>query len=339
MAGVSGISVGVIGFDEVNALDLTGPLEVFAAVSARGEPAYRPHVTSLTGGPFRAESGVSFLPSPRPHPEVFDTVLIPGGTGLRRPETTASAAAWIRQHAPGARRIVSICTGAFGLAATGLLDNRPVTTHWRFAGDLQRAHPRLQVRSEALFVKDGRFYTSAGITAGLDLALVLVEEDFGPAAAAAAAKELVMFLRRPGDQKQICEALEVQSRAGDRLAAVVAWMAANPGARQSVQDLARVAGMSPRHFTRRFHDQLGTTPARFRDSLRDEQARQRLTAPECNVQALAAQLGFASDDAFSRFFQRRHGMRPSEYRRRGVASRRPPKMRPSVSDLGSFGDR
>jgi len=309
------ITVGVLGFDRVNALDITGPLEVFTAVTVEGRPAYQSHVVSVTGQPFTAESGVAFMPTAQP-PDSFDTILIPGGEGLREPNTLAEATSWIRRHAPAARRVVSICTGAFGLCATGLMDGRQVTTHWRFADLLAAQNASVAVRPEALFIKDDQFYTSAGITAGLDLALLLVEEDFGPSAAAAAAKELVMFLRRPGNQAQICDALEVQARSADRLSDLVAWMAANLRHDQTVVELSRRVGMSPRHFARRFQERYGTTPGKFRENLRLDQARARLeTDQTLNLGSLAAQLGFSGEDTFSRAFKRRFGVRPSDHRR------------------------
>jgi transcriptional regulator GlxA family with amidase domain len=310
--------VGFVGFDGVNALDLVGPLEVFAsALGEDGVGAYETVVIGATDRAFVADSGVTFKPS-----ETFatapplDTLVVPGGSGLRRPATNERVAAWVRSRAGRTRRVASVCTGVYGLAATGLLDGRRVATHWRFADPLQRAFPRLRVDADALFVKDGRFYTSAGITAGLDLALALVEEDWGPARALAVARELVMYVKRPGGQEQYSEPLRFQTESGDRLADVAAWMGGHLAHDLSVPALARRAHLCPRHFARVFKQEFSRTPAAFALDLRLAEARRRLAARAVAVGAVAASVGFRSDDAFRRAFLRRFGVTPGAYRAR-----------------------
>jgi len=301
----------------VNALDLVGPLEAFASAQADdGTALYETVVIGPGAGAFTADSGVVFKPSATlATAPPLDTLLVPGGSGLRRPDTNARLSAWLRERARRTRRVACVCTGVYGLAPTGLLEGRRVATHWRFAEPLQRAFPRLRVDADALFVKDGPFYTSAGITAGIDLALALVEEDFGPARALAVARELVMYLKRPGGQEQFSEPLRFQTEAGDRLADLAAWMGAHLTQDLSVEALARRAHLCPRHFTRVFKGALGRTPAAFALDLRLTEARRRLAARATSIGAVATSVGFRSDDAFRRAFLRRFGVTPAAYRR------------------------
>ena len=217
-------------------MDVVGPTEVFASAGradfTRGDSKghYRVHLIGLTTGSFCAESGLRFVPdcSLQDAP-AMDTLIVPGGWGLRAASTNSAVAAWLRSSAPKIRRVASVCTGVYGLAPTGLLDGRRVTTHWRFAEDLVQRYPKLTVDAKALFIKDGRYYTSGGITAGIDLALALVEEDLGPRVALAVARELVVYLKRPGGQEQFSEPLRFQVHAADRFADLVAWISAHLG--------------------------------------------------------------------------------------------------------------
>lgn len=326
----SPMCIGVLGFDGVNALDLTGPLEVFANANEleggddRGRWPYRLLVIGVRRGSFTAESGVSF----RPHCELrgappLDTLIVPGGRGLReKAATNAAAARWIAQRAPRTRRVVSVCTGIFGIAPTGLLDGRRVTTHWRQAPLLARQYPALRVDSNALFLRDGKFYTGGGITAGIDLALALIEEDRGPRAALAVAREMVVYLKRPGGQEQYSEPLRAQTRASDRFADLVAWIDGHLDADLSVEALAQRACLSPRHFSRRFGATFGRTPADYVEDRRMGEARRRLTARGQTIEGLAAALGFSGGDVFRRAFERRFGISPSQYRERFAAAGR-----------------
>jgi len=313
--------VGFVGFDGVTALDLVGPLEAFAtARPPEGEnppPSYEPLVVGLTARPFTADSGLvlkpnrTFANAPR-----FDTLIIPGGPGLRRPAVTAAVSAWIASRAHRVRRLASVCTGIYGLAPTGLLDGRRVTTHWRFAHDVAQRFPALRVEAAPLFLKDGRFYTSAGITAGIDLALALIEEDWGPAVSLSVARELVVYLKRPGDQEQFSEPLRFQLRSEDRFADLAAWIATHLDRDLSVETLAERVHLSARQFRRRCKQAFGTTPAALVEELRLAEASRRLTARAADVKGVAAAVGFNSGDVFRRAFERRFSLPPSTYRSR-----------------------
>ncbi len=319
---VKPLRVGIIGFDGLNALDLVGPAEAFA--TARSEEAnrssnnaYEVLVIGLSRRCFVAESGVVF----HPHTALqsapkLDTIMIPGGSGLRRPNANRLVATWLKTRAPQTRRIVSVCTGIYGLAASGLLDGRRVTTHWRFAADAARRFPRLKVEPNAIFMKDGKFYTSAGVTAGIDLALALIEEDLGPAAALTVARELVVYLKRSGGQEQYSEPLQFQTEATDRLTGLASWITNNPNRDLSVGALARRACLSPRHFVRRFKSAFGQPPGVFVQDHRLDEARRRLVAANLSIDAIATSVGFKSADAFRRAFQHRFRVTPGRYRRR-----------------------
>jgi transcriptional regulator GlxA family with amidase domain len=315
--------VGVIGFDGVNALDIVGPLEAFTSASivsakdARADRPYEVNIIGLSRRPFTAESGIRLLADHclEDAPAV-DTLIVPGGPGLREVSTNATVAAWLRKHAPRTRRVASVCTGIYGLAATGLLDGRRATTHWRFAADVARRFPRVRLNADALFLKDGRYYTAAGVTAGIDLALALIEEDLGPRTALAAARELVVYLKRPGGQEQYSEPLKFQVRSLDTFADLVAWIHAHLDRDLGVECLAARACMSPRHFTRRFVAALGCTPAVYVESARLREARDRLTSTGQSVEEVASSLGFRSADVFRRRFAHHFGIAPSIYRDR-----------------------
>jgi transcriptional regulator GlxA family with amidase domain len=312
--------IGFLGFDGLVALDLIGPLEAFAnTVIDNGEggvcPGYQVVVLGLTNT-FVADSGVTFkaqrtLQNAPP----LDTLVIPGGSGLRDPVTNNKVATWLARRAGRIRRIASVCTGIYALAPTGLLDGRRVTTHWRFAQDLARRFPKLKVDANALFVKDGAIYTSAGVTAGIDLALALIEEDYGPGVALAVARELVVYLKREGGQEQYSEPLQFQTRSTDRFADVAAWMVSHLQQDLSVEALAERACLCPRHFSRQFRKIFGNTPAAFVEDLRLSEARRRLAMRGNRIESVAVSVGFNSADSFRRVFERRFGVSPSSYRR------------------------
>jgi transcriptional regulator GlxA family with amidase domain len=318
--------VGFLGFDGINALDLVGPMEAFATCLLEPgpddapRPCYEVLLIGLRKEAFGSESGLVFRPAVdlQTAPDL-DTLIVPGGSGLRRPEANAAAARWIRARAGRTRRIASVCTGIYGLAATGLLDGRRVTTHWRFAHQVQQAFPRLRVDANALYLKDGPFYTSAGITAGIDLALALIEEDHGAAVALTVARELVMYLKRPGGQEQYSEPLRFQVESSDRFADLAAWILGHLHRDLSVRSLADRAHLCPRHFGRAFKQALGVPPATLVEELRLDEARRRLSTRATTVGAVASSVGFRSADAFRRAFLRRFGVTPSTYRDRFAA--------------------
>ena len=246
----------------------------------------------------------------------MDTLVIPGGAAMRDPRVTEGLAPWIAHHAKRARRVAAICTGTFGLAATGLLRNRRVTTHWRYAAQLAARYPQLQVDANALFIKDGRFYTSAGITAGIDLALALIEEDAGRAVSLQVARDLVVYLRRAGGQAQYSEPLEFEARSLDRFADIGRWIATNLHRRITMEALARRASLGPRQVSRRLKAAFGTTPADFIESLRLKEAQRRLAGTDASVKRVAVSLGYRSAHVFRRAFERRLGISPGVYRER-----------------------
>lgn len=311
-------TVGIVAFPDVMALDLVGPLDAFAAArDGDGAPRYRCRILGVGAGPFATESGLRLLAhAPLAHSGPLDTIVVPGGAGLRRPRTLARVSTWLRQHAPRCRRVVSVCTGIHALAASGLLDGRRATTHWQHAAEVARAHPAIRLDTDALFVKAGRYYTSAGVTAGIDLALALIEDDLGHAAAMRVARYLVVHLCRAGGQAQYSEPLRAQADAGARFAELIAWMHDHLAADLSVAVLADRACLSPRHFARRFRDDYGMTPGAFVERLRLDAARQRLVTGERPIREIAGAVGFDSADVFRRAFQRRIGVAPHAYRRR-----------------------
>jgi transcriptional regulator GlxA family with amidase domain len=321
--------IGVVGFDGVNAFDVVGPLEAFAnagradCTNKHSKGAYKTHIIGVSGKPFTAESGIRFLPDCHlGDAPPMDTVIVPGGWGLREPTTNSAVVAWLRKRAPRTRRVASVCTGIYGLAPTGLLNGRRVTTHWRFTDDLAKRFPKLQVEGNALFLKDGRYYTSGGITAGIDLTLALIQEDLGPRAALTVAREMVVYLKRAGGQEQYSEPLRFQVHAADRFADLAAWMPGHLNSDLSVPALAARARLSPRQFTRRFVAELGCTPAEYVENLRLGVARERLTQPGRTVESIAASVGFANADVFRRRFKRRFGIAPGNYREHFHAPRR-----------------
>jgi transcriptional regulator GlxA family with amidase domain len=311
------ISIALLAYDAVQTLDLTGPLDAFGSANELLGNAYAVTVASLDGAAVVSSSGLRILPDAAlGDVGPVDTLIIPGGEGLRRTGVGAAVAAAVLRRAPATRRIVSICTGIYGLAPTGLLDGRRATTHRRFAADVAQRFAAIRLEPDALFIKDGPLYTSAGITAAIDLALALIEEDYGAAAALRVARDLVVYLKRSGGQAQYSEPLRFQSRAGDRFADLATWIAAHLGADLSVDALAGRVGLGPRQFTRRFGQVFRDSPAQLVETLRLDTARARLTATGATIDAIAASVGFASSDAFRRAFERRFGLAPSEYRAR-----------------------
>jgi transcriptional regulator GlxA family with amidase domain len=212
--------------------------------------------------------------------------------------------------------VVSICTGLYGVAPTGLLDGCRVTTHWQHAADIAARFPALRLEPDALFIKHGKFYSSAGVTAAIDLSLALIEEDFGPALSVAVARALVVYVKRSGGQLQYSEPLQFQAKAGDRFAELASWMVEHLGGDLSVETLAARTGLSVRQFNRRFKQIFQTGPAAHVERLRLDAARTWLTASATGMARIAHETGFSSDDAFRRAFDRRFGLPPAEYRRR-----------------------
>jgi len=320
--------IGFLAFDGLQAMDLVGPADAFgsdalhdggASGTTPASPPYECVVIGLTGKRFTTSAGLRMEASvvAATARVRLDTLIVPGGEGLRRPGIAEAAAAWILAHAAGLRRIASVCTGIYGLAPTGLLDGRRVTTHWSAAGDIARRYPKLRVEADALFMRSGKFYTAAGITAGIDLALALLEEDLGATAALAVAREMVVYFKRPGGQSQFSEPLQFQLESCDRFRDLAAWIHSHLSTDLSADRLASRACLSVRQFSRAFKEEFGTTPAVFVERARMAAAGNRLSASRraTNVEAIARSVGYASADVFQRAFQRRFGVPPSTYRR------------------------
>lgn len=299
-------------------LDVAGPLDVFAQANAdAGCELYELRVVGYEPGPVRCSSGARLLPDwtvGEPVPRL-DTLLVAGTPHASRTVWSDSALQWIRRTARGANRYGSVCTGAFVLAAAGMLDGRRVTTHWNVAGDLRRAYPRVMVEEDALHVRDGKVRTSAGVTAGLDLALSLVEEDLGREAAAGVAAQLVMFFKRPGGQLQFSRKGQAGPVGRSVLQEVQRWVAANPELPLSVGALAGHAGLSPRHFARLFHAEVGITPAAWVEMTRIQAARVLLESGAATPKQVAARCGFANVDTLRRAFVKHMGVSPAVYLR------------------------
>jgi transcriptional regulator GlxA family with amidase domain len=311
------IRVVLLGYAGVQTLDLAGPLDAFASANSARVGAYLTLTTSLNGAPFASESGLRIVPDAALRDVgPIDTLIVPGGAALRTPSVYEEIAAAVMQCSAGCRRIVSVCTGIYGVAPTGLLDARRATTHWRFADDVAARFPALRLDCDKLFIKDGPLYTSAGITAAIDLALALIEEDYGPKLALTVARDLVVYLKRSGGQRQFSEPLQFQARAGDRFADLAGWIASHLNDDLSVEQLAARVDLSPRQFSRRFMQAFGQTPGEQIEVLRLDAARDHLTGSRAQVEAIAVAVGFRSNDAFSRAFDRRFGVSPTEYRRR-----------------------
>lgn len=309
-------TIAILIFDKVNAIDVTGPAEVFAtARDASGACPYKLKTWSIGEREVKSESGLVLLANQSaPKRPAADLLIVPGGEGVREPATLSALADWLSKHHHRMGHIISICTGAYALAEAGLLDERTVTTHWAHARDLQSRYPEVDVDADALFIRGEDVSSSGGVTAGIDLALDFVQTDLGERAAMAVARELVVFLRRPGAQAQFSLPLQMQTVSDDRLGEVCRWAAGNLEADLSVETLAKHAGLSPRQFTRRFKEIFGTTPATHIKYLRLDAGR-TLIGQGVSIERTAHSVGFASADGFSRAFEQKFGIFPSHYQR------------------------
>src|SRR5581483_3645629 len=311
----------ILVYDGVETLDVAGPADVFSTANELLSRKPLPYETVVLGarrGPVASDSGVRFYADATFAERVlFDTIIVPGGSGLRlNTNTRTIVAKFLKSHASRARRMASVCTGIYALAETGLLDGRSVTTHWRYASDVQKRWPQLRVIPDAIFLNDGKFYTSAGVTAGIDLALSFVEADFGAELALAVALEIVVYLKRSGGQLQYSQPLLVQTQAKTRFGDLAAWIRGNLQNEITLETLAERVHLSPRHFARKFKGTFGLTPADFVQELRLDEARWLLVNGEDHMSDLADTVGYTNDDTFRRAFERRFGIPPAEYRRR-----------------------
>jgi transcriptional regulator GlxA family with amidase domain len=308
-------SVLIVLFDDVQSLDVTGPLEVFTSAGNLRPHTYRITTASVGGHPVRTSSGLTITPdTDLRHTEAPHTLVVPGGPGSRQPQP--ELVAWLRANAPAAARLVSVCTGAFLLAEAGLLTGRRVTTHWQQCDLLAQRYPDIDVDPEPIFVRDGHIATSAGVTSGIDLALALVEDDVGRDTALAVARGLVVFLRRPGNQTQFSAQLRAQTAHRRPLRDVQRWIADHPDADLSIDMLARRASLSTRQFARAFTAETGATPGQYVDRTRMETARRLLEDTDEGIDHVARHAGYGTAEAMRRAFHRTLGMSPAEYRRR-----------------------
>jgi transcriptional regulator GlxA family with amidase domain len=311
----------VFAFPAVQLLDVTGPLQVFASANdiVADTGAKRPYelrVVAQGGENVTASSGVTLAAAPLTKPdEPLDTLLVAGGEGVEAAAGNPVLVKWVQERAAQGRRVASICTGAFLLAEAGLLDGRRATSHWKYCARLAERFPAVRVESDLIFVCDGSVWTSAGVTAGIDLALALVEEDLGRSVALAVARYLVVFLKRPGGQTQFSAALALQA-ADDRFGALHEWINGHLASDLSLAVLADQAGMSERSFSRRYAEATGLTPARAIERLRVEAARGLLLESRLPVKRIAQRCGFGSEETMRRSFLRLLSITPQDHRAR-----------------------
>jgi len=314
--------VTMVAYGGAEVLDITGPLDVFALANdiQRGdggtEPLYRIEIAANAKDEvIVTSSGIRLLADKaRCDCSGMDTLLVPGGPAAEQaPEELVD---WLRLTAPGVRRVGSICTGAFILARAGLLDGRRATTHWSRAEQLRRSYPQIEVDEDAIHTRDGSLYTSAGITAGIDLALALVEEDHGRRLALNVARMMVLYFKRPGGQSQFSTPLLAQFREGGSLAPTLQWIQDNYRLPLDNETLAAQAAMSLRNFARIFKREVGTTPAQFIERIRLEAAVKRLEETSQSMETVARECGFQSGEHLRLTFARRFGITPGQYRDR-----------------------
>lgn len=320
----------MLAYEDAQILDVTGPFQILeAARTANGTPAYAIELVAQRAGPFRTTCGLDLVAA-RGIGEMSDTALadvdtfmVVGGRGSRKLAGDEDVLAFIKRASARARRTVSICTGALLLAAAGLLDGKRAATHWAYAKKLRRDYPQVEVDDDAIYVREGNIWSSAGVTAGMDLALALVEEDVGRETALEIARQLVMFLMRPGGQSQFSVQLAAQSVDDERIARVCAHVVESPRGDLTVPALARLAHMSERTFARRFAEATGTTPAQFVERARLDDARRRLTDGELPIETVAFDAGFGAAERMRRAFLRHLGVTPNRYRERFRTAQRP----------------
>jgi transcriptional regulator GlxA family with amidase domain len=311
----------IVAFPGVQSLDVIGPAEVFRTAAALVPGAYSVEIVAARSGPVPSTSVALVADrSFRACRGALDTLVVAGGPGSRDAARDQATVGWVRAAASRARRVSSVCTGAFVLAEAGLLDGHRATTHWANCDRLAERYPAVSVERDPIFVRDGNVYTSAGVTAGMDLALALVEEDLGRKTALEAARWLVLFVKRPGGQSQFSARLAAQTADREPLREVQDWIDGNLEADLSVAALAERAHMSERNFARAFRRELGLTPAAYVEVARIEAARMSLESTGAPVEVVAREAGFGTVETMRRAFHRRLGVGPAEYRTRFQSS-------------------
>ena len=318
------MTIAILATPGVQLLDVSGPLDVFAEANVQaGTDVYQLRVVGSALGTIRSSSGVRLMPDMvigQKLAEKIDTLLVAGAPNMAEASPERRVVDWVREIAGGVRRYGSVCSGAFLLANAGLLNGRRVTTHWAVADQLAAAFPSVTVDPDAIHVRDGRLRTAAGVTAGLDLSLALVEEDLGREVAMRVAAQLVMFFKRPGGQMQFSRKGEAIPVGRSALQEAQRWIAANPGEDLSIAHLARRTGLSPRHFARLFRQEVGVAPAAWVQEARVAAARRLLESGDTVPKQVASQFGFANADTLRRAFVRMVGVTPAEYRKRMIGA-------------------
>lgn len=316
-------TVWVLGYENANLLDMSGPFQVFSAAEHLAaefgiEDLYRVELVAKAKGPLPSDQGLTLQATKDFTSDLseMDSLIVCGGAGRRKALRDPDILAWLKRAIEAADRVGSVCTGAYLLAEIGALEGRITTTHWRWAEDLQQRYPDITLEPDAIFMRHGKFWSSAGVSAGMDMALAMVELDHGPELALAVAREMVLFLKRPGGQSQFSTPLPPQTSSGGRIREIQRWIAENVTEDLSVDSLAARAGMSPRNFARAFARDSGETPARFVESVRLEAARRRLEQSGEPVEQVAAGAGFSSAEIMRRAFLRNLGVSPNHYRTR-----------------------
>jgi transcriptional regulator GlxA family with amidase domain len=307
-----------VAFPGVQTLDVAGPAEVFSLAGRIAGDGYDVVVAAGCSGALRTSSGLSLTPDRtlRGVRGEIDTLVVAGGTGVAEAEHDAALIRWLRTAAGRSRRVASVCTGAFLLARAGLLDGRRATTHWSSCAALARRYPAVSLERDAIFVRDGEVWTSAGVTAGMDLALALVEDDLGREVALEVARWLVLYVQRPGGQSQFSVELAAQTAQRDPVRELQSWIAEHLAADLSVELLAARACMSPRNFARIFSREVGMTPAAYVQAVRVERAQRELETTGATIDQIARRCGFGTPETMRRAFQRRLGVGPGDYRAR-----------------------
>jgi transcriptional regulator GlxA family with amidase domain len=311
--------IGFLGFEGVAASELTRAADVLAAATLDGGygnriSCYQIDTIGFTSECFRAESGIAFRPdSTLETASELDTIVIPGGDGLRRSLVRETIADWVLGRVNETRRVVAVGGGIYGVAPTGLLDGREVTTHWRYASDVARCFPNLRVDPRRHLVKDGAFYTSSGPSAAIDLSLALIEEDYGRQIASVVAPEFISAPMNGNGQHKLSSPLVFDSQPADRFAELIPWIMRNLHEDLSINTLARRACMSPSHFNRAFKSLFGSAPGEFVEILRINEAKRRLSVPKRTLETIAASVGFSDAQTFRRAFERRLGAKPRSY--------------------------
>jgi transcriptional regulator GlxA family with amidase domain len=306
----------IVGFPSAQILDITGPLEVFSTASRFLRiPRYATELVSTDGGPVVSTSGLAFATDPIDQVVGdVDTLVVSGGRDMDEAASDEKLVDNIRRLAANSRRVTSVCSGAFLLAAAGLLDGRRATTHWAECAELERDYPSVSVQPDAIYVQDGNVWTSAGVTAGIDLALALVADDHGRKAAATVARRLVVYLRRSGGQAQFSAVLAAQSANDEPIRDLLAWIPDNLTADLSIPAMAARTHLSDRQFSRLFKSEVGLTPAEHVEAVRMEAACRLLETTLLGIEEIARACGFGTPETMNRAFRRRLNTTPGDHR-------------------------